>query len=111
MKKLMLVAAVLLGGIAASKAGVDVHIGIGLPFPRPERVIISRPAPVIVAPAPVCAPAPVVVAPPVCHAPAPVVVVPRYDHYRRYSYNDHRRGWDNHRGYDYRGSSHHSYRR
>ena len=109
MKKSVLIAAVFLGGIAASQAGVDFHIGIDL-FPHPERVVISRPCPppvVVAAPAPVCAPAPVVVAPPVCEVPppayhtrvvyqAPVVCEPRPVYYSR--------------GYDYRSRSHYDRR-
>ena len=104
MKKLLLLSAVLLGTVAASRAGVDVHIGFPLP-PLPH-IIIGAPAPpvvvqepVVVAP-PVYAPAPVVVAPPVVCAPRPVVVVrPRpvvyaypHGHYsHRYEYLHHHR--------------------
>lgn len=79
MKKLILLSAVLLGTVAASHAGVDVHVGFNLPFPgivigRPAPPVVYQPAPVVVAP-PVYCPPPVVMAPPPC-VPAPVIVAP-----------------------------------
>jgi hypothetical protein len=59
MKKMLMLAAVLVGTAAASQAGIDIHIG--LPLPPLPRVIIGYPAPVVVAPRP-CGPS-VVVAP------------------------------------------------
>ncbi len=68
MKKLLLVATVLIGGVAASQAGLNISIGIGLPRPA---IVVRHPV--------VCPP-PVYVAP-VC--PPRVVVVPaRPVHYR-----------------------------
>lgn len=67
MKKILLVATVLAGGVMLSQAGVSVHIGIGFPLPPPPVPIVVVPAP-----APIC-PAPVYVAPPVC---PPRFVVP-----------------------------------
>ena len=85
MKKILLVATVLVGGLAISQAGVNVSIGIGLPFPP-----LPRPGIVVRYPAPVCPP--VVVIPAVC---PPRVVVPcppvRYEPVCNY---DHRRGYD-----------------
>lgn len=76
MKKLLLVAAVLVGAVSASQAGVHFSIGIGIPLPPP--VVIAPPAPVYY-PAPVYAPAPVYVpAPPVVCAPPVIVQQPRY---------------------------------
>jgi hypothetical protein len=100
MKKLLLAAAVLAGGVAVSQAGINVSIGIGLPLPR-ATVIVSHPAPycppaVVVQP-PVCAP--VVVAPPVC-PPRVVVACPPpvyYGYAYRYGYRDQWRG--PHHGY------------
>ena len=48
MKKILMLAAVLVGTAAASQAGIDLRIGIPLP-PLP-RVIFGYPAPVVVAP-------------------------------------------------------------
>src|SRR5881396_4060615 len=95
MKKLMLAAAVLVGGVAVSQAGIDVRIGIPLPLPR---IIVSHPAPycpsaVVISP-PVCEP--VVVAPPVC-PPRVVVTCPPpvyYGHAYRYGHRDPWRGYD-----------------
>jgi hypothetical protein len=99
MKKILMLVAVVMGAVATSHAGVDVHVGIGIPLPgivighpAPPRVVVQRPpvvyyppAPVYYPPAPVycpppapvyCPPAPVVMAPrPVC-PPAPVVYAP-----------------------------------
>src|SRR5438552_10129120 len=85
MKKLLLVSAVLLGAVSASRAAVNISLGFGLPFPAP--VIISRPAAAVVVPAPpACAPiAPVVVAPSCADVvPAPVVVLPPRIYYPTY---------------------------
>ena len=83
MKKLILAGAILVGGIAASQAGVSVNIGIGVPLPPVPRVVITNPAPV-------CPPA-VVVAPPVC--PPRVVVAPCPPVHHRYDYrHGHRHG-------------------
>jgi hypothetical protein len=99
----MLVAAVLVGGAAASQAGIDLHFDFRLP--TPPHLIISHPRPVV-AVAPVCAPAPVVVRTPVC-APAPVcepVVysAPRPVYRAPGHYWSHDNGHDNYRdGRDY----------
>jgi len=53
MKKLIMLAAVLLGTAAASQAGIDIRIG--LPLPPLPRVIFGHPAPVVVVPG-YCAP-------------------------------------------------------
>src|ERR1051325_10690879 len=51
MKKLLLLAAVLAGATFTSRAGgVHFSFGFGLPLPLPPPVIVSRPAPVVVAP-------------------------------------------------------------
>jgi hypothetical protein len=99
MKKMLVLAAALLGTAAASQAGVDVHIGIPLP-PLPH-IVIGRPAPppVVYAPPPrMCVPPAVVYAPPppVVYAAPPVV-------YARPGYYGH--GHYHHR--HYRGCGHH----
>ncbi len=100
MKKLILLAVVLVGAATASQAGVHFSLGLGIPLVPPPPVYVSpppvvytapapvytAPAPVYTAPAPVISqgpavvyqsPAPVVVAsPPVCVAPAPVFCPP-----------------------------------
>ncbi len=84
MKRLILLAVVLLGAATASQAGVRFSLGLGLPFCPPAPVVVSpppvvyAPAPVYTAPAPVyTAPAPVISQGPVVYqAPAPVVVSP-----------------------------------
>src|SRR5207247_4080623 len=79
MKKLLLAAAVLVGGVAVSQAGIDVRIGLPLPLPR---IIVSYPAPYC--------PPPVVVTPPVC-APRVVVACPPPGYYGypcRYGYRN-----------------------
>jgi hypothetical protein len=88
MKKLLLVATVLVSGLAVSHAGLNVRIGIGLPLPplpplpRPGIVIrqpvVPCPPPVIVVP-PVCPPRVIVPCPPVRYAPGC-----GYDHRRGY---------------------------
>jgi hypothetical protein len=94
MKRILLISAVLLGAVTASQAGVRFGIGIGLPLPG---VVISGPAPCVVAP-PVfyASPPAVCVAPPYFVAPAPVYYgcrpgwygyrgwVPRRDWHRRW---------------------------
>ncbi|MFO1513419.1 MAG: hypothetical protein U1F83_10980 [Verrucomicrobiota bacterium] len=92
MKKILLVATVLVGGVAFSQAGVNVSIGFGIPLPPLPGVVIRQPAPFC--------PAPVYVAPPFC---PPRVVVPcppvRYQPYYGHGYYHHGRGygtWDNH---------------
>jgi hypothetical protein len=108
MKKLILLSAVLFGTAVASQAGVHVDIGIGLPFPPiplPGRVIVSRPAPVIVERAPVCPPAPVYVEPRYCPPPRVVYVEPR----GHYSYPSHHYGhsdWGNHGGHSGHNGGH-----
>jgi hypothetical protein len=106
MKKLFLIATILAGAAGVSHAGVNFSIGIGFPVPPP--VIITRPAPVYV-PTPVyvapCPPA-VVVAPRYYH-PAPVIVQrypvypmrPAYRHESWQHHDDHHHNghWDNHR--------------
>jgi|SRR6185295_9603932 hypothetical protein len=99
MKKLALLAAVLLGTAAASQAGINIHIGIPLPpLPPLPGVIFGHPAPVVVAPRP--CPPPVVVVPPCgpvygygyghrVHRPY------RYDH--GHDYRDHGRWYGGHR--------------
>ena len=97
MKKLMLAAAVLMGGMAISQAGIDVRIGLPLPLPR---FIVGHPAPYC--------PPPVVVCPPVC-PPRVVVSCPPpvyYGHTYRYGHRDDWRGqdrrYDHGRGYGHR---------
>jgi hypothetical protein len=116
MKKLIILSAILLGTGLAAQAGVHVSVGIGFPVPPP--VVISRPAPVIVQSAPqvvygqpACEPAPVyqpniVYSAPVVVTPAPVCVETRpvyYPAWRGYYGRD----WDRrdpYRGHgDYRG--------
>ena len=97
MKKLLLAAAVLVGGVAVSQAGIDVRIGLPLPLPR---IIVSHPAPycpplVVVAP-PVCAPRVVVACPPPVYYGYPY----RYGH--RDQWRGHDRGHSHGRGYGYR---------
>lgn len=75
MKKMIALAAVMIGTAVASNAG-GIDIRIGLPWAGP-RVVVATPPPVVVVPAPAPCPPPVVVAPaPVvyCPPPAPVVI-------------------------------------
>jgi hypothetical protein len=65
MKKILLVATVLVSGAAFSQAGVSISIGIGFPLPPLPGVVIRQPAPFC--------PPPVYVAPPIC---PPRIVVP-----------------------------------
>src|SRR3954469_17257276 len=107
MKKLLLLSAVLVGAASASQAG-GIHFGLSFPLPTPPRVVISRPAPVVIAPgdcytaqamvtSPACEPQ-VVVTPPVCES----QVVVRDDCYpQRYAYHDRTRfvsdrSWNRH---------------
>jgi hypothetical protein len=100
MKKLLLVATVLAGGLAISSAGINVSIGVRLPHPP-----LPRPGLVIRHPAPHCPP-PVYVAPPLC--PPRVVITYPPPYYRPgYGYHkQHSRGhdrWDRHdRGRNHR---------
>jgi len=82
MKKLLLVATVLVGGMAMSQGGINLRIGIGLPLP--PLPLLPRPGIVIREPAVIC-PAPVYVAPPFCPPPVvvpgpPIVYRPSYWH-------------------------------
>lgn len=88
MKKLLLVATVLVGGMAISQAGINVSIGIGLPFPH-----LPRPAIVIRQPAPYCPP-PVYIAPPHCPPRVVVTCPPVYYYQPVYERHDHRRGYE-----------------
>jgi len=64
MKKIFILAAVLLGAVSASQAGVRLNIGFNLPLPPLPGVVVSQPAPAVACPAPqVYTPEPVVVAP------------------------------------------------
>lgn len=93
MKKLAMLAVVLLGTTAASQAGIDIHIGI--PLPPVPRIILRPPAPCVV-PAPrYCAP-PVVVAPPYC----PPVYGYGYRYPHRHGHGYYRPGHD--RGHGHR---------
>jgi hypothetical protein len=91
MKKLLLVASVLVGGVALSHAGVNVSIGLGFPAPR-HSVVVTHPSycppPVYVAPCP-----PPVYVPPcpprVIVSPRPVV---RYERHYDYDYGYRRHG-------------------
>ncbi len=84
MKKLILLAVVLVGAATASQAGVRFGFGLGIPLGPPAPVVVSppvvytAPAPVYTTPAPVISQGPVYTAPPavVYQAPAPVVVSP-----------------------------------
>src|SRR5436190_12356022 len=93
MKKLMLAAAVLAGGVAVSQAGIDVRIGIPLPLPR---IIVSHPAPYCPLPVVVRPPdcAPMVVAPPVCAPRVVVTCAPPVHYGYRYGHRDSWRGHD-----------------
>jgi len=101
MKKLILLSAVLFGTSVSSQAGVHVDIGIGLPFPPiplPGRVIVSRPAPVIVERAPVYV-APEYCPPPrVVYTPPPVVYVQPRGYYSYPSHHYSHSDWGNHGG-------------
>src|SRR5689334_14184655 len=74
MKKLTLLAAVLLGTAVASQAGVQFGFGLTVPLGSPAPVVASPPPVVYQAPAP----PPVVYQPPTapCYTPAPVVYAP-----------------------------------
>lgn len=109
MKKLAMLAAVLLGTTAASQAGLDIHIGIPLP-PLP-RIVVRHPAPVVVVPAPRYCPPPVVVAPPPC--PPVYHYVQRYPHGHPHGYYRHGNHWNHgnrrdghHHGRDYSHGHH-----
>ncbi len=95
MKKLLLVAAVLMGGVAASQAGLNISIGIGVPR---HSVVIRHPVPVC--------PPPVYIAPPVCR---PRMVVPGPPVFYQPGYEQHhqRRGYDR---WDRRGQGRHHWR-
>ena len=106
MKKLMLVAAVLVGSVAMSHAGVNLRFGLPfLPLPPLPHIVVAPP---IFAPEPY--PAQVVVAPPFC--PPGVIVEPcpppvryGYGYYYRYGNRDYRgydRGYGHGRGHGYR---------
>jgi hypothetical protein len=73
MKKLLVVAMVLVGGVAIAQAGINVSIRIGIPLPR-SVVIVNHPAPFRPVPVyvalPVCPPRVVVACPPVRYRPA-----------------------------------------
>jgi hypothetical protein len=108
MKKLIVLSAVLLGAVATTRAGVDVHIG--LPLPPLPHIVIGRPAPppvVVYSPPRVrCAPPP-----PVCYVPPPprycppprvVYVEPRYSRHGRYDRHDRYDRYDRHDGHHHR---------
>jgi hypothetical protein len=92
MKKTFILAAVLLGAVSASQAGVRLNIGFNLPLLPPlPGVVVSQPVPAVACPAPpVCAPETVVVAP-----------CPAYYGYRAGWHERHERGhrheWHNRR--------------
>ncbi len=72
MKKLVLLAAIMLGAVTASQAGVRLSLGFGLPLVAPAPVVVSPPAVAYSAPAPVYqypCPPPVVYSPPYVCAP------------------------------------------
>ena len=79
MKKLFISAAILLGAVTVSRAGVRFDVGIGIPLPG---VVVGRPL-AVCAPAPVYYHAPTVYyqsppavyCPPQVYCPAPAVVV------------------------------------
>ncbi len=95
MKKLLLVATILAGGIAFSQAGININIGIGLPHPRPA-IVIRQPV--------AYCPPPRYVAPAVC---PPRVVVPCRPVYYQpvYEHHQHRYGQDRWQRHD-RGRNH-----
>jgi hypothetical protein len=98
MKKLLVLSAVMFGTVVASRAGVDIRIG--LPLPPLPHIVIGHHAPrVVVHAPPVCAPPPrVVYAPaPVVYAPPPRVVYAPVRHGRGH-YREHRHG-HHHHGY------------
>jgi len=96
MKKLLLLSAIVIGAASAAQAG-GINLRFGFPLPAPPRLVITPPAPVVVAPRE-CVEPQVVVAPPVCETP---VVVRDNCHPDRYVYRDYRRSvvdrqWDKH---------------
>ncbi len=105
MKKLLLLSAILVGAASASQAG-GIHFGFNFPLPTPPGLVISRPAPVVVAPRDCYTPQ-VVVAPPVCETP---VVVTDGCYSERYVYRD---GYRDHRRFvvDHRYDRYHGHRR
>lgn len=102
MKKILLVATVVVGGLTFAQAGVNVSIGIGLPLPPLPGVVIRQPAPYCPPPVYVartyCPPRVVVpCAPPVRYQP---VCGPRYNphgHYREYDRHGHGHNGHGHR--------------
>lgn len=114
MKKLLLFSAILAGGVAATQAGINFNVGIGVRVPAPPVTFsVATPgcaAPVVTAPqsceqpvyqtpAP-CEP-PVVVTPQVCETPVYVQPRPVVIERNRYVYRDH----DRNRFVDYRHDS------
>jgi len=105
MKKLLLFSTVLLGTTVASRAGVDIRIGV--PLPPPPSIVIGHPAPAPVVvrsyPPPVVVASPRYVAPRVCVAP-PVVIsrptrvvyAPPHHHYGHGYHHGHHHGHDRH---------------
>jgi hypothetical protein len=87
MKKLLLVATVLVGGMTFAQAGINISIGLPLPpLPRPG-IVIRQPA--------VVCPPPVYIAPPVCPPRVVVPCPPVYYHQPAYGHhNHHGRGYD-----------------
>lgn len=99
MKKLIMVAAILVGAVTASPAGASVSISIGVPLPPPIMVrppLPPGPPPVVVAPR-VCPPPRVVVA--TCPPPPP----PRYRHASMCEHRAHGRDYCWHHHHDRRG--------
>jgi len=102
MKKTLLVATVLVGGLAFAHAGVNVSIGIGLPLPPLPGIVIRAPAPYCPPPVyvpPVCPPRVVVPCPPVRYQPYCPPYYPKYGHGHG-DWNRHGRGHN--RGHGYR---------
>ena len=104
MKKILLVATVLVGGMAFAQAGVNVSIGIGIPLPPLPGVVIRQPAycpPVYVAPR-YYPPRVVVPCPPVRYQP---VCGPSHRHGRGHDCDRYDRGHSRHgrgNGYGHR---------
>jgi hypothetical protein len=93
MKKTLVLAAVLLGAVSASQAGVHFGFGLNLPLPPLPGVVIGQPAPAYSAPSY----SPYYgynAAPPVYVAPPSVYVAPPPVYFGWGPYWHARRGWD-----------------
>jgi hypothetical protein len=99
MKKLLMVAAILVGAVTVSQAGVRVNVSFGVPFPQPVVIRHSVPvyAPPVVLPQPFCSPPRIIL---LCPPP------PRYHYRYRYDSRGHGRDQYRHHNYNRHGRRH-----